>query len=552
MKLTLGLDFGTLSVRALLLDIETGRELAIHDCAYKHGVMDETLPDGTRLGVDWALQVPADYLEAMTAATRGVLAAAKAAPADIIGIGTDFTSCTVIATDRGNKPLCESPDFAANPHAYVKLWKHHGAIRQAEELQAAARERAEPFIARYGHCVSSEWMFPKVIETYDLARDVYAAADTFIEGGDWIVKTLTGVETRNSNAAGFKAFWDASARSYPPAAYFDSVRPGISGTIFSKIRDNVRPVGETAGGLLHEWGEKMGLLPGTPVSTSVMDAHAAFPSLGETGSGDMMMIIGTSTCHELMVSEDGFTDIPGMCGVVKDGLLPGYNDYEMAQAGVGDSFKWYVDRCMPASYTDEAAERGVSPYELLNEKAARMAPGENGVVALDWWNGTRSGLNNQSLSGVLVGLSLHTKPEGIYRAIIESTAYGARKMIELFEDAELRIERLFATGGVSRRSPFIMQLYADIIGKPIYVADSGESAARGAAIYGAVAADPEISGLKDIADAAGRLGAVMPEHYEPNEENRRAYDKLYAHYASLYNFFGEQRPDMMKHLKTAP
>ncbi|MDR1795831.1 MAG: ribulokinase [Clostridiales Family XIII bacterium] len=559
MKLSLGLDFGTLSVRALLLDLESGREVAVGDCAYAHGVMDEALPSGRRLGTDYALQVPADYLAAMEAAVRGALASAgealgvapSEAASKIVGIGSDFTSSTVLALDAGGAPLCAQERFSDEPHAYAKLWKHHGAIRQAEDLQAAARLSKEPFIVRYGHCVSSEWLFPKVLETYDLAPEVYEAADSFLEGGDWIVRVLTGVETRNSNSAGFKAFWDKDAQSYPPAAFFDSVRPGISASLFSKVRDNVRPTGSLAGLLLPEWAARLGLPEGLPVSVSVMDAHAAFPALGATGTGSMMMIIGTSTCHELMLAEDGFTDIPGMCGVVRDGLLPGFNNYEMAQAGVGDSFAWFVDRCLPASYAQEAAARGIGPHELLSEKAARLAPGESGVVALDWWNGTRSGLNDQNLTGVLMGLSLHTKPEGIYRALLEATAFGARKMVSLFEAHGLLIERLYATGGISRKSPFAMQLYADILGKPIYVADSLESAARGAAIYGAVAAGEAASGFYGIFDAVEKLGAVMPGRYEPDVSRKAAYDELYGFYERMAGFFGVQHPEMMRRLKGA-
>jgi len=549
MKLALGLDFGTLSVRALLLDVESGREVAVADCAYAHGVLDEKLPSGRKLGTDWALQVPADYTSAMVRCVRDALSSSGVNPAEIIGIGTDFTSSTVLATDAAGRPLCEDERFADNPHAYAKLWKHHGAIRQAQELQAAARERDEPFIRRYGHCVSSEWLFPKVLETYDLAPEVYAAADTFLEGGDWIVKELTGVETRNSNSAGFKAFWDADAQSYPPAAFFDSVRPGISASLFSKVRDNVRPTGSLAGLLLPEWAARLGLPEGLPVSVSVMDAHAAFPALGATGTGSMMMIIGTSTCHELMLREQGFTDIPGMCGVVNGGLLPGFNNYEMAQAGVGDSFAWFIERCLPASAHAAAEKRGRNIYAYMNEEAALLQPGQNGVVALDWWNGTRSGLNDQNLSGVLVGLSLQTKPVEIYRALLEATAFGARKMVSLFEAHGLSIKRLYAAGGISAKSPFVMQLYADIIGKPIYVASSMESAARGAAIYGAVVADPSVSGLADIFDAVKRLGGVRPEHFEPNPAHAAAYEALYAKYELLFDFFGVRHPEMMRELK---
>jgi L-ribulokinase len=252
-----------------------------------------------------------------------------------------------------------------------------------------------------------------------------------------------------------------------------------------------------------------------------------------------------------MIREEGFTGIAGMCGVVKDGLLPGFNNYEMGQAAVGDSFQWFVERCMPAAILEEACDLGMSPYALLNEKAAALAPGENGVMALDWWNGTRSGLNDQNLSGLLLGLTLQTKPEEIYRAIVESTAYGARKMIRMFEDASLDIRALYATGGISRKSPFIMQTYADIIGKPIYVADSTESAAHGAAIYGAVVADFEKTGIKDIFDAVKKLGALMPEHYEPNAEYKTAYDRMYGYYERLYELFGKTHPDIMRELKAA-
>lgn len=552
MKLALGLDFGTLSVRALLLDIESGREVCVCGCGYEHGVLDDTLPSGRKLGADWALQVPSDYINAMVNAVKEVMAAASregVRPEDIVGIGSDFTSSTIVAVDEKNVPLCEQRRFSDDPHAYVKLWKHHSAVRQAEELQAAARGRGEPFIARYGHCVSCEWLFPKVLETYDCAADVYAAADMFIEGGDWIVRELTGIETRNSNSAGFKAFWDVETCSYPPAGFFESVRPGIGRTLFSKIRGNVRPPGTQAGVLLSKYAEAFGLPAGIPVSVGVMDAHSAFPSLGVVETGALMMIVGTSTCHELMVRESGFTDIPGMCGVVRDGLLPGFNNYEMAQAGVGDSFAWYMEHCLPASCKEEAASRGVSPYRLLDERAERLAPGENGIVALDWWNGTRSGLNDQKLSGTLVGLSVQTKPEEIYRALVEATAFGARAMISMFERHGLGIDRIYAAGGISRKSPFVMQTYADIIGKPVYIADSQEAAARGAAIYGAACADPAVTGFTGIISAVRELGSVLSEHYIPNPENKAVYDKLFGYYGLLHDFFGVRQTDIMHGLK---
>ena len=548
MKCSIGLDFGTLSVRCLLLDIDSGNELALSEFSYPHGVMDERLPSGVKLGIDFALQDPADYLEGLETTIKDVLRQTGVPPGEIIGIGVDFTACTILPIDRDGVPLCSFEQFKDNPQAYVKLWKHHAAQEQASEMVKTALERGEDFLKRYGGSISSEWLFPKVLETYDLARDVYDATDRFIEACDWIVFNLTGIETRNSNAAGFKAFWDKDTGSYPGKDYFEQVRPGFAGDLFMKVKDNIHQTGTRAGGLTKAWADKLGLPLDLPVAVGVMDAHAGFPSLGITEPGYMMMIIGTSTCHEIMVQETGYTEIPGMCGVVRDGLLPGFNCYEMGQSGVGDSFQWFAGNATPAAYLQEAQARGISLHKLLNEKAALLKPGQNGLVALDWMNGNRSILNNANLSGVIAGLTLQTKPEEIYRALIEATAFGTRKIIETFKNNGLAIKGITACGGISEKSPLTMQIYADVTGMPIRLAASQQAAARGAAIYGAVAAN-QAEGLASIFKMVQRLGKTKDLDFKPDYQNQKIYDQVYAHYNLLHDFFGLRQNELMKQLK---
>lgn len=548
MKYTIGLDYGTLSVRALLLEMGTGREVSTSVFEYPHGVMDETLLDGTKLGVDWALQHPQDYVDGLITTVRSVLEYTGIAPGDVIGIGVDFTACTVLPIRLDGTPLCFLEAYQGNPHAYAKLWKHHAAGKQAERMTQVALERNELFIKRMGGGISSEWLFPKILETMELAPQVYDNTERFVEACDWIVQLLTGKETRNSCAAGFKALWDEES-GYPSKDYFNAVKPGFGNVIGTKVLDNVAVTGTLAGGLTEEYGQKLGLNTGTAVAVGVMDAHSAFPSLGITEPGIMMSIIGTSSCHEVMVDADELIDVPGMCGASKDGLLPGYYCYEMGQAGVGDSFNWFVDNCVSSEYRREADAKGIGIHALLNKKAMDLYPAQSGLVALDWWNGNRSVLNNADLSGLIIGCTVQTKPEEIYRALIESTAFGMRIIINTLKESGVAINGIVVCGGIGEKSKMAMQIYADVLGVEIMLAKSAQAAARGAAIYGACAAGKAAGGWDDQYEAVKKLGALKNVIYKPNVENEAAYDRLFGIYKRLHDFFGSKQMDIMYCLK---
>lgn len=548
MKYTIGLDYGTLSVRALLLELDTGREVAESVFTYPHGVMDEALPDGTKLGVDWALQQPQDYIDGLVTTVRGVLEQADIDPVDVIGIGVDFTACTMLPTMADGTPICFLDEYAGNPHAYAKLWKHHAASKQARWMTEVALERNEEFLKRMGGGISSEWLFPKILETFEQAPQVYAAAERFVEACDWIVQLLTGKEMRNSCAAGFKALWDVQ-NGYPSQDYLNAMKPGFGDVIGTKVLDNVVQTGSLAGGLTEKYAQKFGLCAGTAVAVGVMDAHAAFPSLGVTEPGVMMSIIGTSSCHEVMVDSEDLIDVPGMCGASKDGLLPGYYCYEMGQAGVGDSFNWFVDHCVTAEYQDEAEAKGIGLHTLLNEKAIALRPGQSGLIALDWWNGNRSVLNNSDLSGCIVGCTVQTKLEEIYRALIESTAFGMRMILDAFMECRIEINSIVVCGGIGERSKMAMQIYADVLGVEIKLAKSAQAAARGAAIYGACAAGKAAGGFDDQYEAVRKLGAIKGIAYTPDAANQKAYDKLFTIYRRVHDFFGIEQADIMSLLK---
>lgn len=542
----IGVDFGTLSARALVAEVGTGRELASASMDYPHQVMDERLPDGTRLASDWALQHPQDYLDCLYHIVPEALRRSGISKDEVIGLGLDFTACTMVATDRAGTPLCLKQEFASNPHAYVKLWKHHAAQPEADRINALAAERGEPFLARYGGKTSSEWMFPKIWQVLREAPGVYAAAERFIEAGDWVVWMLTGMPTRSSCLAGYKALWHA-AEGYPPRNFFRALDPRLENVVAEKMPEPVLPIGSKAGELTGEAAHLTGLKVGTAVAVANVDAHVSLPPAGLTEPGDALMIMGTSTCH-VMLSE-AERCVPGISGAVRDGVVPGLVGYEGNQV-TGDHFNWFVDHCLPERYAREARERDIDPHALLSEKAARLKPGESGLLALDWWGGNRSVLVDGTLSGLIVGMTLTTKPEDIYRALVEATAYGARTILTAYGAHGVHVRRLFACGGIAQKNPFIMQLYADVIGRPIGIARSAQTPALGSAMFGALAAGAARGGYDSIADAAREMGGTTGVVYRPIPENQRVYDQLYREYAALHDHFGRGANDVMKRLKT--
>ena len=537
-KYTIGLDYGTLSARAVLVDVTTGEEKATSVFEYPHGVMDKAMPDGTALPDDFALQHPGDYLDALLHIVNGIMKESGVSPEEIGGIGVDFTASTVMPVYENGEPLCFADKYKNEPHAYVKLWKHHAAQPQAERFLSVAKERGEKWIGRYGNQISSEWLFPKVLEILEERPDIYNEAERFTEAGDWLVQMLTGEEKHSSCQAGYKAFY-SKKELYPDNEYMKAVNPLLDGIVGTKVSEKVIPAGSRAGVLSEKGALLTGLIPGIPVAAASIDAHAALPAAGITGPGKMLMIIGTSTCHIMMADE--MKIVPGISGVVEDGVCEGYYGYEAGQAAVGDIFDWFVKNCVPYAYTKEAEEKGIGIHKLLREKAQNKKVGESGIIALDWWNGNRSILSDSELSGLILGMKLTTAPEDIYRALIEATAFGTRKIIETFREHGVRIDKLCAAGGIAKKDDMTMQIYADVTGMPIEVAKSLQGCALGSAMFAAVAGGM----CNSLDEAAKTMSGIEEKKYIPIEENVKAYDKLYEEYTLLHDYFGKN--EMLMH-----
>lgn len=539
--LVVGIDFGTLSGRAVIVRVRDGAELgsAVHE--YRHGVVDRVLPStGARLPRDWALQVPSDYVDVLRVAVPAALRAAGADPADVIGVGTDFTACTMVPTTADGTPLCDLPEFAGNPHAYVKLWRHHAAQHQADRINELAAARKESWLPRYGGLISSEWEFAKGLQILEEAPEVYAAMDRFVEAADWIVWQLTGRYVRNTCTAGYKGIHQDGA--YPTAEFLCELNPGFEGFVRDKLDHPLGGLGDAAGTLTAQAAAWTGLPEGTVVAVGNVDAHVTAPAAQAVEPGQMVAIMGTSTCHVMNGAE--LREVAGMCGVVDGGIVPGLWGYEAGQSGVGDIFAWFTEHGVPPSYHQTARQRGISVHDLLTELAAEQKIGEHGLVALDWHSGNRSVLVDHDLSGVVVGQTLATRAEDTYRALIEATAFGTRTIIDAFTDAGVPVTELVIAGGLLRNA-LVMQIYVDVTNLPLSVIGSEQGPALGSAMHAAVAA----GAYADIRAAAAAMGSVRRHVYLPVVENVVAYESLFQEYAELHDYFGRGVNDVMRRLK---
>ena len=546
-KYAIGVDFGTESGRSVLVDISNGKEVATSVHSYANGVIDEVLP-GTeiRLGPDWALQDPNDYLEVFKKTIPAVLKESGVDPVDVIGIGVDFTACTILPTKLDGTPLCFLPEWRANPHAWVKLWKHHAAQPEANQLNQIALKGGYTFLSRYGGKISSEWFVPKVWQIVNEAPEVYQAADRILEATDWVIWQLTGVETRNSCTAGYKAIW-SKREGFPEKSFFKALDPRLENLVDEKMSRTVTPLGQRAGELSLKAAQWTGLRPGTAVAIANVDAHVAVPASTVVEPGRMVIIMGTSNCHMVLSKKE--IVVPGMCGYVEDGIIPGYFGYEAGQSCVGDHFAWFVENCVPGRYQEDANREGIDIHKYLERKAALLKPGESGLVALDWWNGNRSVLVDVDLTGLMLGMTLATKPEEIYRALIEATAYGTRVIVDAFNAKGVEVNEIVATGGLPDKNHLFMQIYADVTGMTVRVAAAKQTPALGSAMFGAVAAGKAAGGYDSIYDASQLMAHLREENYIPNSENKRVYDQLFAEYLILHDTFGRGGNDVMKRLK---
>ena len=548
-RYTVGIDFGTASGRAVLVDAADGRVVATSTHPYRHGVIDERLPLPdriVRLAPDWALQDATDYLDVIRQTVPALLADSGVGPDDVIGIGVDVTACTMLPTLADGTPLSEVPRWRSEPHAWVKLWKHHAAQPEADRINATARTTGQAWLDRYGGRISSEWFFSKVLQILDEAPEAYAAADRFIEATDWIVWRLTGVETRNACTAGYKAMW-SRRDGFPGADYFAALDPRLTDVVDTKLSRDIRPVGERAGGLTDEAAAWTGLRPGTAVAIGNVDAHVAVPAVTVTTPGRMVMIMGTSTCHMVLGPDE--RPVAGMCGSVEDGILPGFVGYEAGQSCVGDAFAWFVDNAVPPADHAAARAAGVDIHAHLQAQGFGAPPGASGLLALDWWNGNRSVLVDAELSGLLIGATLSTTAAEIYRALVEATAFGTRVIIDAFREAGVAVDEVVACGGLADKSPAIVQLYADIVGLPFRVSASDQAPALGSAMFGAVAAGAEAGGHATIQAASAAMARVRDEVIRPTPTHREPYDVLYREYVRLHDYFGRGENDVMKTLR---
>ena len=562
LPVALGLDFGTESVRAVLID-RAGGELGARVCPFRHGQITQTLPGSeVRLPAEYALQCPGDWLESAGEASRKAITASGIDPSRVVGVGVDFTSCTMLPCRRDATPLCEWDEFADVPLAWPKLWKHHAAVRQTDLMNAVARRRGESFLDRYGGTIGLEWFFPKMLETIQCEPAVADAAEVWLEAGDWVVWRLVGgpAETlpRSTCQAGYKALWSPES-GYASGEYFEAVDPRLAEAVRHKMPGRMLSPGQNAGTLCDAMAERLGLRSpgdrspatsganlsatsganfsatsgasgGIAVSAATIDAHAGVPGVGQAGPGTLVMVMGTSSCHMLNATE--FKPVPGVAGVVRGGILPGLYGYETGQAAVGDAFAWLLTLLGRESFDD------------LAEAAMRLPAGADGVLCLDWMNGCRTPLMDGGLSGAFTGLTLATTPAHLYRAMMEGSAMGVRWIVDVMTGAAsdasgLPVDRLVATGGLPHHNPSLVQIYADVLQMDIEIHPSKHGPAVGAAVLGMFAAGPRRSGFETIAEAATAMAAVRADAKQivhPDRQNAAAYDDLYDRYRSLATF----------------
>ena len=536
-----GVDFGTLSGRALVVRVSDGREVgsATHD--YSHGVIDRTLPaSGETLPPEWALQVPQDYVDVLKIAVPEAIRNAGIDPASVIGIATDFTASTPLPVTADGTPLCELPEFADRPHAYVKLWKHHAAQGQADRINALARERSESWLPRYGGFISSEWEYAKGLQLLEEDPELYARTDHFVEAADWIVWQLCGRYIRNACTAGYKGIYQDGA--YPAPEFERALNPAFEGFAETKLAHEIGRLGAAAGTLTAEAAAWTGLPAGIAVAVGNVDAHVTAPAAQAVEPGQMLAIMGTSTCH--VMNGEHLAEVPGMCGVVDGGIVAGLYGYEAGQSGVGDIFAWYVENQVPARYVQDAAAAGQSIHQYLTDLAFQSPVGAHGLIALDWVNGNRSVLVNTELSGLILGQTLATRAEEIYRALLESTAFGTRMIVETFAAAGVPVTEFVVAGGLLRNAT-LMQCYSDVLRMPLSVIGSEQGPALGSAIHAAVAA----GAYPDVRAAGAAMGRVTRAAYTPDTASADAYDDLYAEYKGLHDRFGRGGDNVMKRLK---
>jgi L-ribulokinase len=547
-KYTLGIDFGSLSVRTAAYRVRDGKQIGECVSEYRNGVMDEVLPaSGIRLPDGSALQDPNDFVESMEASAKGLLSESGIDPHDIIGVGVDFTACTLVAIDENCEPLCNKSEFRDNIHAYAKMWKQHTASEETRMINDIAVERKESFLKRYGNKVLSEWGIPKILETARKAPDVYRATYKFIEAGDWITSKLTGKLSTNYCMASFKFFWDHTD-GYPDEAFFEALDPSMKDVVRDKLfpREEIHALDECVGVISKDGATLTGLLEGTPVVAARIDGHSTPAAIGVSTPGNWVLVIGTGMGTMILSEKEKFLD--GIGGVSYGSILPGLYGYEAGLSGCGDIFEWCVKTCTSAALEKEAKEKNVKPIELLTEKATHKNVGESGLLSLDWWNGNRSVLVDTDLTGMILGLTLQSKPEDIFRSTLEATGFCLKIIMDNYVDNDIEVEKVYAVGGIAKKNKLLMQIYADIFNREVIVPDVAQTCAKGSAVYAAVAAGSESGGYDSLDIAIGAMYNEDEVIYRPNPENVGLYQELFNEYKILHDYFGRGENPVMKKL----
>ena len=546
---TIGLDYGSLSCRGILADTENGQILGEEVFDYPHGILESCLPDGTPVEGEWFLQHPGDYVDALEFIVPGLLKKSGVSPEAVVGIGIDFTVSTVVALDKQFRPLSENPQYASRLHAWTKLWKCKNADVQAERLAEVCREQNRPYLELFGGGVNPRWLLPKVLRVFEEDREIYEAADCFMEAADYVTSLLAGHPVCGCPAVASKTFWSRE-NGYPDAAFFRAVHGELEQLPKEQLMDHFTDCvfgypGEKVGSLCAQMAERLGLCAGIAVSAPQMDAWAAVPGVGICAPGSMLLIIGTSSVAIALGYEQ--KEIPGASACLPDAHYPGLYSFVSGQASVGDGFQWFIDHLVPENYVQRAKEKGLNLHGYLTELASDMEPGETGLLALDWLNGSQAPLKTKHPSGVILGMNLQTKPEHLYLALLESTAFGARKIMENYRNGGIPVDEIVARGGIAGKNSLLMQIYADVLGVPVKVNHCSYASALGAAVSAASAAG-EYTGYGSFSEAVDAMGSRRYSVYLPDEEHRKQYDLLYAEYCVLYDYFGQGKNSTMDQL----
>lgn len=546
-KYVIGIDFGTLSGRAVLADVSDGTICASDIKEYTHGIMDKSLPSGKALPSDWALQHPLDYIEVLESTIPSVIEQSAVDPNSVIGLATDFTACTCLPVDRQLTPLCLKPEYTDRPHAYVKLWKHHAALKEAEEINYLLEKKGIINDYKYGGRISSELLLPKILQIVHEDFEIYNNAWQIMEAPDWITCMLTGTHMRSGSTACYKAMWDPE-NGYPSKEFYKQLHPALENIASEKLSHNICSIGGKIGSLTPYWAERLKLPAGIAVAPNIIDAHAGLVSCGAVSPGEMLLIIGTSTAQTL-ISETPYSG-KGILGGVKGQIIPGYYALESGLASAGDTFRWFIENMVPASYSLEADKNFQGDvHALLSDKAARLSPGESGLLALNWFNGNKTPYVDVCRSGLITGLTLNTPPEAIYRALIESMGFETLSIMKHMEASGTALKKIYCCGGAAEKNPLLMQIFSEILQHRLYVVTSGQTAALGAAIYAAVAAGSKHGGYDDVKTASDCMKFSSHTVYHPRIQAEQIYKQLYPLFLQLGSTFAPARQDIMKNLK---